>query len=48
MTENETIAEVLCNLWGDDPNDEEAWKRALAESVNFRITSDGDLVQREE
>lgn len=25
----EARAEALCNLWGDDPNDDESWREAL-------------------
>lgn len=43
---NETVAEVLANLWGSDPNDEAVWERAMAESVNFYIDDEGNLVER--
>ena len=28
----ETLAEVLCNLAGDNPNDDETWDAALVEA----------------
>lgn len=32
----ETMAEVICNLAGDDPNDPTVWSKALAEAEQIR------------